>query len=191
MKNNFLKDRPGLRKTIRIAEIVTVSILLVYTAITYRQLQLLRAAPVVLPAYWFNVASAPDKIQRMQARGSWVSKDSTPEFLHTTTIDCVQSRMQCVESSAVVAVNEGGFLESVQTIFDIESWTDNEIRTKTDLQPCAHRTLIFDLVNKQAQSVVVGKPAAKSCKTAVAGEQIFNLVTGQHARAEAIKKAKP
>jgi hypothetical protein len=191
MKNNFLKAHPDLRRMIRLAEIVIVTILVVYAALTYRELKILRATPVILPAYWFNVATVPDQIQRVQVRGSWVSKDVSPEFLHTTTIECVKSRMQCVESSAVVAVNEGGFLESVQTVFDVESWTENEIRTKEDVQPCVSRTLMLDLANKLAQSVVKNNAENKSCKAGRNGEQTFKLVAGQQAHAEAVKKAKP
>ena len=85
MKNDFLKDRTGLRRLIRYAEIVVVVILLVYAAFVYRELKMLRAAPVVLPAYWFNAATEAGQLQRVHARGSWVGKQSSPEFLHTTT----------------------------------------------------------------------------------------------------------
>ena len=190
MKNRILENRPGLRKIIRAAEIVVVLILGVYAAMTYRELKNLRASPVILPAYWFYVATTLDQVQRVQARGSWVSKNSSPEFMHTTTIECVKAKMQCMESSAVVAVNEGGFLETVQTLFDIESWTDKEIITKTDTQPCATRTLLLDIVNKQAQSTVVNNPAAKTCKPAPAGEQIFRLVAGHQSVAGSTGKDK-
>ena len=190
MKNRIFDNRPGLRKIIRAAEIVVVLILGVYAAMTYRELRSLRASPVILPAYWFYVAVTGEEVQRVQARGSWLSKNSAPEFLHTTTIECVKAKMQCMESSAVVAVNEGGFLETVQTLFDIESWTDKEIITKTDTQPCASRTLLLDIVNKQAQSTVVNTPTGKTCKPAPAGEQIFRLVAGHQAVAGSAAKDK-
>ena len=190
MKNDFLKDRPGLRRLIRYAEIIVVTILLVYAGLIYREVRMLRAAPVVLPAYWFNAATDGGQVSRVQARGSWVSKEASPEFLHTTAIECVKTKMQCMESSAVVAVNDGRFLESIQTLYDIESWTDTEIRTKTDVQPCATRTLSMDIANKQAKNVVVNKPASGSCKSASDGEQTFNLVTGFQVNAGAAKTPK-
>ena len=190
MKNNFLKDRPGLRRIIRYAEIIVVTILLVYAGLIYREVRMLRAAPVVLPAYWFNAATDGGQVSRVQARGSWVSKEASPEFLHTTAIECVKTKMQCMESSAVVAVNDGRFLESIQTLYDIESWTDTEIHTKTDVQPCATRTLSMDIANKQAKNVVVNKPASGSCKSASDGEQTFNLVTGFQVNAGAAKTPK-
>ena len=190
MKNDFLKDRTGLRRLIRYAEIVVVAILLVYAAFIYRELEKLRAAPVVLPAYWFNTALEAGQVQRVHARGSWVGKQTSPEFLHTTTIDCVKSKMHCMESSAVVAVNDGRFLESIQTMYDVESWTENEIHTKADLQTCAIRKLRLDIANKQAQSVVVKKPTVESCKSATIEEQTFNLVTGFQVNADAATKAK-
>ena len=182
MKNNFLEHRPGLQKVIRAAEIVLVLALSAYAALTYRELKNLRAAPVILPAYWFYVVAVADEVQRVQARGSWVSKESSPEFLHTTTIECVKAKMQCMESSAVVAVNEGGFLETVQTMFDIESWSDKEIVTKPDNQPCATRTVTLDIASKQAKSVVMNSPTQKTCKPAPAGEQVFKLVAGNQSR---------
>ena len=42
MKNNFLPDRPQLRRLIRIAEIIVVSILAVYATLTWRELKILR-----------------------------------------------------------------------------------------------------------------------------------------------------
>ena len=190
MKNNFLKDRPGLRRIIRYAEIIVVTILLVYAGLIYREVRMLRAAPVVLPAYWFNAATDGGQVSRVQARGSWVSKEASPEFLHTTAIECVKTKMQCMESSAVVAVNDGRFLESIQTMYDIESWTENEVHTKADLQTCAIRKLTLDIANKQAQSVVVKKPTVESCKSATIEEQTFNLVTGFQINADAATKAK-
>lgn len=190
MKNNFLEHRPGLRRLIRIAEIVVVIILAAYAALTYRELKNLRAVPVILPAYWFYIAAVGDDVQRVQARGSWVSKESSPEFLHTTTIECVKAKMQCMESSAVVAVNEGGFLETVQTMFDIESWTDKEIVTKPDNQPCATRTLTLDIASKQAKSAVINSPTQKTCKPAPAGEQVFKLMAGTQSRGATGNKEK-
>ena len=190
MKNNFLEHRPGLRKLIRLAEIVSVVVLGTYAVLTYRELKSLRAVPVILPAYWFYVAAIADEVQRVQARGSWISKESSPEFLHTTTIECVKAKMQCMESSAVVAVNEGGFLETVQTMFEIESWTDKEIVTKPDIQPCATRTLTLDIASKQAKSVVTNSPTQRTCKRAPAGEQVFRLVAGNQSRGTTGNKEK-
>lgn len=190
MKNDFLKGRPGLRKLIRYVEIFVVAILLIYAALIYRELKMLRAAPVVLPAYWFNAATEFGQVQRVQARGSWVAKEASPEFLHTTTIECIKAKMQCMESSAVVAVNDGRFLESIHTLYEIESWTETEIHTKTDVQPCTTRTLSLDIANKQAKNVVVNRPTAATCKTGIPDEQTFNLVTGFQANAGAARKSK-
>ena len=190
MNNNFLKAKPRLRRMIRYAEIIVVVILLVFAVRTYRELKMLRAAPVILPSYWFNAAMGDEPAPRVQARGSWVTKQGSPEFLHTTTIECIKSKMQCVESSAVVSVSEGGFLESIQTIFDVDTWTDKEIVTRPDVKPCASRLMTLDIANKQAQSVVTPNAANKSCKSAITGEQTFTLVTGPAARAAAANKAK-
>jgi hypothetical protein len=190
MKNDFLKEHPGLRRLIRYAEIAVVTMLLGYGAFIYRELKLLRAAPVVLPAYWFNIATTAGQVERVQARGSWVSKDASPEFLHTTAIECVKSKMQCMESSAVVAVNDGRFLEALQTMFDVESWTENEVVTKRDKQPCASRTLTLDLTNKLARSAVVNNQTDAACKAGTPAEQTFELVTGPHAYASMGKKSK-
>lgn len=190
MNNNFLKHRPQIRKVIRYSEIFVVAILLVFAVRTYYELKKLRAVPVILPSYWFNAATVADQTSRVQARGSWVTKQASPEFLHTTTIDCIRSKMQCVESSAMVSVAEGGFLESIQTVFEVDTWTDSEIVTRPDVQPCATRILTLDIVNKQAQSVSSPVTTNKSCKQSAAGEQVFKLVTGPAARAGATEKTK-
>jgi len=178
MKNDFLKHRPQLRRYIRYTEIVVVLVPLVFAGRTYHELHKLRATPVILPSFWFNVAGNDERTSRVQARGSWVGKQGASEFLHTTSIECIKAKMQCVESSAVVSVSEGGFIESVQTFFEVETWTDTEIVTKSDVQSCASRVLKLDIVNKKAQAVVSPFAEKKNCKGADEGEQIYNLVTG-------------
>ncbi|MBL0125653.1 MAG: hypothetical protein IPP88_24320 [Betaproteobacteria bacterium] len=192
MKNDFLHDRPALRKMIRLAEIIVVSVLVIYATLTWRELKILRAAPVVLPAYWFIVTADVDQVNQVQAGGSWVSKDAATGNLQTATIDCVKSRMQCMESSAQVSVNEGGLLETAQTVFDIESWTESEIRTKVAQKPCVSRTLTLDIPNKQVKSVATaGKSPDATCKTAIVGEQTSSLVAGKQAHDDAVRNAKP
>jgi len=190
MKNDFLKHRPRLRRVIRYIEIIVVVSLLGYGALMYRELRALRASPVVLPAYWFNVVSNAGQIQSVQARGSWSSKVASPDVMHTTAIECFKARMQCMESSAVVAVNDGRYLESIQTIFDVDTWTDTEIRTKADVQPCSSRTLVLDIANKLAKSVVMNKADEASCKGTAGVEQTLNLVAGFQVNAEANKGSK-
>lgn len=182
MRNDFLKHRPQLRRFIRYTEIIVVLVLLAFAARTYYELSKLRAAPVILPSFWFNVAAGSDQTTRVQARGSWVGKQGASEFLHTTSIECIKDKMQCVESSAVVSISEGGFLESVQTFFDVETWSDTEIVTKRDMQSCASRVLKLDVVNKQAQAVVTPNVDKKSCKGTDTGEQTYKLVTGPAAK---------
>ena len=89
-----------------------------------------------------------------------------------------------------MAVNDGRFLESIQNLYDIESRTDTEIRTKTDVQPCTARTLSMDIANKQAKKVVVKKPASGSCKAAKAEELSFHLIMGFQVNAGAAKTMK-
>ncbi|MEO8101791.1 MAG: hypothetical protein ABI790_04655 [Betaproteobacteria bacterium] len=192
MKNDFLRDRPKLRRMIRYAEIIVIAILAVNAALTWRELKILRAAPVILPASWFIVTAGVEKVNRVEAGGSWVSADGTSGNLQTTTIDCLKTRMQCMESSAQVAVNDGGFLENTQTLFDIESWTDTEIITKTIVQSCGSRTLILDIANKLASSVMKASSSpSTTCKQPFVGERTSKLVAGQKAHAAAVNKAKP
>ena len=91
MKNNFLEHRPGLRKLIRLAEIAVVVVLGTYAVLTYRELKSLRAVPVILPAYWFYVAAVADEVQRVQARGSWISKESSPTVLASVSVPLCSS----------------------------------------------------------------------------------------------------
>ena len=192
MKNNILEDRPQLRRMIRYVEIIVVAALLAYAALSWRELKILRAVPVILPASWFIVTAGVDEVQRVEAGGSWVSNDGPSGNLQTTIIDCVKARMQCMESSAQVAVSDGGILENAQTLFEIASWTESEVRTKADAKPCAIRTLIIDIPNKQVRSIAkAGSSPGASCKNAIVGEQTSQLMSGGQAHADAIRKAKP
>ena len=76
-------------------------------------------------------------------------------------------------------------MESVHTIFDVDTWTDSEIVTKRDAQPCTSRTLTLDIANKQAQSVTIANTTNKSCKPAPTDEQSFKLVAGMAMQARA------
>ena len=192
MKNNLLEDRPQLRRMIRYAEIIVVVALLAYAALSWRELKILRAVPVVLPASWFIVTAGVDEVKRVEAGGSWVSNDGPSGNLQTTILDCVKSKMQCMESSAQVAVSDGGILENAQTLFEIESWTESEVRTKADAKPCAIRTLVIDIPDKQVRSTAkAGSSPGASCKNAIVGEETFKLMAGEQAHADAVRKAKP
>lgn len=192
MKNDFLRDRPALRRMVRYAEIVVVAILVAYAAFTWRELRNLRAAPVVLPAAWFIVTANVDQVSRVEAGGSWVANDGPAANLQTSNINCIKSKMQCMESSAQVTVKDGGLLETTQTLFDIESWTESEVVTKVNFQACGSRRLVLDIVNKQASSVAKGGGANDpSCKNPFSGERTFKLVAGQKVQVEAVNKAKP
>jgi hypothetical protein len=54
------------------------------------------------------------------------------------------------------------------------------------------RTLIIDIPNKQVRSIAkAGSSPGASCKNAIVGEQTSQLMSGEQAHADAIRKAKP
>ena len=178
-------------KIIRYAEIALVSILLAIAMGTYRELKILQAVPVVLPVYWFNVTGETGKVTLLQARGTWVAADGPAEPLQTTVVECNHARMQCIESIAMISPEEKAYLESIQTAFDIERWTDTEVVTKPDIKPCGARSLVFDIVNRQASSIQIAEAPQPNCKSPLQGNRNLKLVTGPEVRSEALKKAKP
>ena len=175
-----------LWKVIRYVEVLAIGVLAVFALLTYRELAALRKLPVALPHYEFDAADDPQKGSVVRSRGTWIAELGPPEPLQTTTIECRKATMQCLESAAtVVFVGERGVLESVQTVFDVEKWTDGEIVSKPTLIKCANRTLILDLTHKRARSRVSSVEERGSCKGR--SEGTLDLVTGFKVR-DAVQK---
>ena len=111
-----------------------------------------------------------------------------PEPLQTTTIECRKANMQCLESAAtVVFVGDRGVLESVQTVFDVDHWTEGEIVSKPTPVKCVSRTLVLDLANKRTRSRVSSAEESGTCKARPEGT--LDLVTGFRVREGVQQKA--
>ena len=176
-----------LWRIIRYAEILTVTVLAIFALFTYGELRALRKQPVALPQYEFEAAEDPQKGSVVRSRGTWIAELGPPEPLQTTTIECRKSSMQCLESAAtIVFVGDRGLLESGQTVFDLERWTDAEIVSKPTPVRCATRTLVIDLANKRTRSRVSAVEEKGACKARPEGT--LDLVTGYRIR-EGIQKA--
>jgi hypothetical protein len=189
-----MKSRPsrlGSRadNAIRFAYAAVVAVLATFALTTYQELQRQRGAPVILPRYAFNIVNNPEKASVVQAIGTWYAVDGQPatEALQTTNIECRKARLQCAESTAMVSVSEKGFLDSVSTVFEVESWTDNEIVTKPEKGRCTTRIISLDLVNRLARSVIAAIPDADACKEQ---PRTLRLEGGAKARADALDKMK-
>ena len=182
--------RYRLWKYVRYAEILAIAVLAIFAILTYRELIMLRRAPVALPSYEFEASTDPQQGKLVRSRGTWIAQQGPPEPLQTTTIECRKSSMQCVESAAtVVFVSGKGVLESVQTIFDVERWSDVEIVTKPAAGRCSSRMLAFDLVNRRATSRISAAEEKATCQPRP--ESALELVTGFRVREEAMRKAAP
>ena len=175
-------------RIIRYGYVAVVAVLGTFALLTYQELQRQRSAPVILPRFAFNIVNNPEKASVVQAVGTWYVVDGTPPAgdLQTTTIECRKTRLQCVESTAVVSVSEKGFLDSSSTVFEVEQWTDDQIVTKPEKGQCTTRTISMDLVNRLASSVVAAIPDADKCKEQ---PRSFKLESGAKARADALDKA--
>ena len=176
----------SLHRYIRIAEVLTIVVLAIFAATTYRELNALRKAPVALPSYQFEDSGGSDETRFIQTRGTWLAESGPPEPLVTTTIECRKARMECVESAASVAFVGGkGLLESQHTQFAVERWSDTEVVTKSAAGPCFSRHLTFDLKGKRGQSRVTASEARGLCRELPA--RTLDLVTGFRVR-EALMK---
>jgi hypothetical protein len=180
---------PGAEKIIRYAYAAVLVVLAVFALLTYQELQRQRSAPVILPHYAFFIADNPEKAGVVQAIGTWYVADGAgpTQTLQTTTIECRKTRLQCVESTAVVSVSEHGFLDSKSTVFEVERWTDDEIVTKPEKGQCTTRVINMDLVNRLASSVIAAIPDAGKCKEQ---PSTLKLESGEKARSDARGKAK-
>lgn len=176
-----------MHRFVRYAEVLLVGTLAIFAFATYRELALLRQVPVFLPSYAFEVSEAPDVA--VQTRGTWIALEGAPEPLLTTTIECRKARMECVESAAaVVFVSGQGLLESSQTIFEVQTWTDQEVVSKPATGPCSARTLRLDLAQKRASSQVGASVQTGRCSERPA--RSLHLVAGYKLHAEAVGKAR-
>src|SRR5688500_4702339 len=131
-----------LHRVVRLAEVGVIVVLGAFAALTYRELSVLRKAPVSLPSYQFEVGGESDPARTVSTRGTWITDRGTPEELRTTTIECRKARMECIESDAkVVFVSGQGLLESSQTGYEVLLWTEDSIVTKPTQGKCATRQL--------------------------------------------------
>ena len=107
-----------LRKLVRAAEVLTITVLSIFAFFTWRELDSLRKAPVALPSYQFEDSGGADDTRVVVTRGTWVAENGPPEAMFTTTIECRKARMECIESAAMVEFVGGkGLLDSQHTVF--------------------------------------------------------------------------
>lgn len=174
---------------IRLVYAAVLVVLGAFALMTYQELQRQRSAPVVLPHYAFYIVDTPETGSAIKAFGTWYVADGPAprENLQTTSIECRKALLQCVESTAVVSVNERGFLDSISTVFEVERWTDEEIVTKPEKGRCTTRIISLDLVSRQASSVIAAIPGADPCREQ---PRALKLDSGTKARSDALGKAK-
>jgi len=153
-------------KAIRFAYVSLVAILATFALLTYQELQRQRSIPVILPHYAFYIIDNPEKASVVQAMGTWYVTDgpAAADNLQTTTIECRKARLECVESTAAVALNENRLLDSTPAVFEVARWTDEEVVTTPENGKCTTRYISLDLVNRLARSVIVAIPGAEPCK---------------------------
>lgn len=153
---------PGAHRLIRLLYLGIIIVLAIFAFRTWQQLQALRSAPVVLPNFWFHLSGEPTQ-QRIMANGTWL--DPTPASrtpsgavqsrLQTSAIECNQSRMQCLESVAVVEVMQKSFLEAQARAYEIESWNEREIVTRPlQVDKCRVQVIVLNHVDKAVEARV-------------------------------------
>ena len=166
MISAFRKLSTSQQRIVRIVYLLLIVVLGVFAYLTHRQLQALRSLPVVLPNYGFYVVDVPQKAGIVQAIGTWVavSGPKLDKALQTTTIDCKRAKLICVESTAQVAVGEGGILETTPTIYEISEWTDDNFVSKPTVKECETRVLAVNLVERVATVTITPEKRNLSCK---------------------------
>lgn len=173
----------AIGRYVRFAEIAVVGVLSVFAFLTWQELSSLRKAPVVLPSYVFETTSDPANGMSIVSRGTWIASAGRSEPMQTVTIECRKARMECVESAAaVVFIGERGLLESKQTLFEVERWTDSEVVTKPTADRCASRELVLDVRNQKTMNRISASEEKGLCKELPA--RTLELVAGYRAKGE-------
>jgi hypothetical protein len=170
-----------VKRWVRVAEAVTILVLSLFAFFTWRELESLRSTPVALPSYQFEDSGGADDTRTIVTRGTWIAERGPPEPLLTTTIECRKSRMECVESTAMVEFVGGkGLLEAQHSMFQVERWNDEELVTRSTPGPCMSRQLTLDLKEKRATVQTTASEARGACRERPARR--LELVTGYRVR---------
>ena len=69
-----------------------------------------------------------------------------------------------MESTALVAVGEGGILETTPTVYEIGEWTDDSFTSKPAAKKCATRVLTVNLVERIATVLITPEKSNVNCK---------------------------
>ncbi|MBL8524729.1 MAG: hypothetical protein JNN20_13645 [Betaproteobacteria bacterium] len=157
---------PATRNLVRIAYLALILILAGFAYATWRQLQSLRSAPVALPNFGFYVVDMPVKSSLVHANGSWISSAGAQpgDALQTTALQCTRSKMQCVESTAIVSVKDGSYLETVPAVYEVDQWNDDKLVTKALNSNCSARVLTVSMIDRSAVNEVTLLPGNAQCK---------------------------
>jgi hypothetical protein len=171
----------SIGRYIRFIEVAVLGVLAVFALLTWNELSALRKAPVALPSYVFESTNDAASGLTIVSRGTWIAATGRSEPMQTVTIECRKPRMECVESTAaVVFVGDRGLLESKQTIFEVDRWTDTEVVTKPAVDRCASRGLVLDVRNQKALNRISASEEKGLCKELAA--RTLELVAGYRAR---------
>lgn len=160
---------PGAHRLIRLLYLAVILVLAVFAFRTWQQLEALRSVPVVLPSFWFHVSGEPTQL-RIMVNGTWLDPSPAPQpaggltkgRLQTSTIECSQARMQCLESVAAVEVMQKSFLEAHARAYEIEVWNEREVITRPlQVDKCRMQVIVLNPVDKTAEARVT-LPSDKS-----------------------------
>ena len=172
----FTNLQPEAERFIRVGYLLLMIALAAYAAFIYQQLQALRARPVVLPNYAFYVVDQAEKASVILAIGTWIAASAMPtqQPLQTTTLECKRATMICVESTALVSVQEAAYLEAIPLIYAIDQWTDTELVTKVTPTTCTERVMRINFEQRKAVLSAAAQPAAKHCGEAIGNFTLEN-----------------
>jgi hypothetical protein len=75
--------------------------------------------------------------------------------LQTTDITCVKQWNHCIDANASLDNFNGGplMLASSVSLYEIDSWTDSKIVTKSDEAACVSYVFTLDLINKEVSGI--------------------------------------
>ena len=85
----------------------------------------------------------------VSAEGTWISDTSLANPIQSSSITCLRDSMLCIEARG--EISNDGYLITDTNLFDIGTWNEREIVTKTDdsAAGCTRYIMRFDRIQKQ------------------------------------------
>lgn len=146
---------------------------------------------ILLPGYNFSEFDSSIEDTFFSATGSWISDTKLAFPAQTTELSCFKNWGYCIESQASIQGDVGNYLSVWNSLYEIGSWTKDEITTKPEdsVAGCIEYTIKIDRLNKRVTSLRTTKNNQGFCEN-VSDEPIASYLGDGLDRIDKIKSQK-